>query len=214
MKKTIIAAAAVLFALAALPLFGEPALGGSSLEQVAELLAKEKVVHGIFRMEKSSADNKKVLKSSGFFVISSDDGIIWKTVKPVKTIHVMARDFSVSMTPSGKRTKVDASENPIYLQMARLTCALWTNDLDTLKELADVDFKSGENGWQMEIFPKDATIKAALEKILVEGYCADDVAVATQMTTILKNGSRASWYMTNQIFGGGLFSEEIEWFKQ
>lgn len=214
MKKTFFAvAAAALFALAALPLFAEPA-GGPSLEQVAELLAKEKVVHGMFKMEKSSAASKKVLKSNGFFVISADNGIIWKTLKPVKGIHVMARDFSVSMTPSGKQTKMDASENPVYLQMARLTCALWTNDLATLKELADVDFKSDEKGWQMEIFPKDETVKMALEKIHVAGYCVDDLAVAAEITTLLKNGSRASYYMTNQIFGGDLFPIEVEWFKQ
>ena len=215
MKKTIFAAAAaVLFALAALPLFAEPASDGPSLEQVAELLAKEKVVHGMFKMEKSSAASKKVLNSNGFFVISSDNGIIWKTLKPVKGIHVMARDFSVSMTPSGKRTKMDASENPIYMQMARLTCALWTNDLATLKELADVEFKSDEKGWQLEIFPKDETIKMLLDKILVAGYCVEDLAVATQITTFLKNGSRVSYYMANQVYGGGLFPEEIEWFKQ
>ena len=215
MKKSIVAtAAAVFFALAALPLFGEPSLGASSLEEVVERLAREKVVHGMFRMEKSSAGSKKVLKSNGFFVISSDDGIIWKNVKPVKNMHIMARDFSVSMSYNGKKTKIDASESPIYLQMARLTCALWTNDLATLKELADVEFKSDEKGWQLEIFPKDETIKMLLDKILVAGYCVEDLAVATQITTFLKNGSRVSYYMANQVYGGGLFPEEIEWFKQ
>ena len=58
MKKSIVAtAAAVFFALAALPLFGEPSLGASSLEEVVERLAREKVVHGMFRMEKSSVFN-------------------------------------------------------------------------------------------------------------------------------------------------------------
>ena len=204
--------AAAFLAFAALPLRAEP-LGQAapSLERVAELLAKHKVTRGQFVLERMSA-NGKALKSSGDFVIAADYGIIWKTEKPIKAAQVVAREWTLTESAGGKRVKMDASKNPVYKQMAVLTSALWTGDLQAVQSAADLNFWSDEKSWRIEMFPKDQAIQMALEKIIVEGTCGGGTAAATKMQMFLKGGNSAAYVMSGHAFSDTLSASERAYF--
>lgn len=197
------------FAFFCAPCFAQA--GGASLESVAELLSKNNVTRGFFVLERTSA-NGKSLKSSGDFVIASDYGIIWKTAKPIKSIQVVAKDFTLTESAGGKRIKTDAEKNPLYKQMALLTSSLWKGDLAAAKDAADIKFRSEDNNWQIEMFPKDAAVQMVLEKIVVEGKTAGGQAAATKMRMFLKGGNSVCYNMSGHAFGGGLTDAEKAYF--
>lgn len=189
-----------------------PAAAQPSLQEISSLLAKSQVTRGQFILERKSSSSKRSLKSSGEFVISSENGIIWKTLKPIKSVQVAAKDFSLTESASGKRVKIDGSKNPVYLQMALLTSALWTGDLKAVEGAADIKFLCGEGDWQLELFPKDQAIQMALEKIIVSGTYSEGQAVATEMQMKLKGGNSASYHMSGHLLGGQLSDEERKYF--
>ena len=202
---------AALFVFAGLSLFAAPASGQLSLERVAELLSKSKVTRGQFVLERTAA-NGKSLKSSGDFVIASDNGIIWKTTKPIKSTQVVAKEFSLTESAGGKRVKADAGKNPVYKQMALLTSSLWQGDLSAAQETADIKFRSEENLWQIEMFPKDQAVQMALEKIVVNGKVEGGQAFAMTMQMFLKGGNTACYKMSGHSFAERLSESEQAYF--
>ena len=208
-------AAAFLFALAffafaaSRPIFAEPA--APSLEDVAERLSKNKVTRGKFELERA-AKGGKALKSSGDFLIASDYGIIWKTEKPIKAAQVVAREWTLTESASGKRVKVDAGKNPVYKQMALLTSSLWNGDLTAAQSAADLQFWSDKESWRIEMFPKDQSVQMALEKIVVEGICSGGTAAATKMQMFLKGGNSARYNMSGHTFSDTLLADERAYF--
>ncbi len=205
MKKIV---AAIFLALASIPIFANP-----SLEDVAALLAKNKLVRGNFVLERKAASKDRGLKSSGEFVVAADYGMIWKTLKPIKSTQVMAKNFALTESGGGKRTKMQGSENPVYSQMAVLTSALWTNDLEAVYAAADVDFWSDQNSWSASLFPKDGAVRLALEKIVLSGTCSGGQAKVQKMTMILKGGNSAEYDLSGHSFGGGLSAAELSYFE-
>ena len=215
--KALFVCAAIFFAAESLWAQAEGA--GPSLERVSAALAKNKVTRGNFVLERTAANKSRALKSSGEFVIASDYGIIWKTYKPIKSVQAAAKNFTVAETASGKRTKIDGSQNPVYLQMALLTSALWSGDLEAVQAAAEIKFRSDENSWALELFPKDQAVQMALEKILVEGSWkpavagqAQDFAAATSLCMRLKGGNAACYYMSGHKFDFSLTSAELSYF--
>ncbi|MBR5097203.1 MAG: hypothetical protein IK094_08885 [Treponema sp.] len=205
-RRLCLAASLALFA--GLSLFAQ---ASPSLEYVAEQLSKNKVTRGQFVLKRTAA-NGKSLKSSGDFAIASDYGIIWKTIKPIKTIQVVAKEFTLTESAGGKRIKTDAGKNPVYRQMALLTSSLWNGDLAAAQEAADIKFSSDKNNWQIEMFPKDQAVQMALEKIVVEGKAEGGQAWATKMRMLLKGGNEACYNMSGHSFAASLSESEQAYF--
>ena len=203
MKKILLAA---FFVFAGLPLCAAP-----SLEDVAELLSKNKVTRGQFVLERTAKGGKS-LKSSGDFVIASDYGIIWKTIKPIKSVQVVAKEWTLTESAAGKRVKVDGSKNPVYKQMALLTSSLWNGDLAAAQAAADLQFWSDKESWRIEMFPKDQSVQMALEKIVVEGICSGGNASATKMQMFLKGGNSACYSMSGHSRAESLSDSEKAYF--
>ncbi|MBO7122542.1 MAG: hypothetical protein J6V90_04600 [Treponema sp.] len=212
-RKPKMAALFLILALAFLsaPSFAQSKGTGPSLEQVSAALAKNKVTRGLFVLERTAA-NGKSLKSSGEFAIASDYGIIWKTIKPIKSTQVVAKEFSLTESAGGKRVKMDADKNPVYKQMALFTSSLWKGDLAAAQYVADIKFRSDENSWQIEMFPKDQAVQMALEKIVVEGKSKDGQAWATKMQMLLKGGNAACYNMSGHSFAASLSETEQAYF--
>ena len=202
---------AAFFVVAGLSVFAAPASGQLSLERVAELLAKNKVTRGQFELERAAA-NGKSLKSSGDFTIASDYGIIWKTIKPIKSTQVVAKEFTLTESAGGKRVKTDAGKNPVYKQMALLTSSLWNGDLAAAQAAADLQFWSDEKLWQIEMFPKDQSVKMALEKIVVKGKAEGGQAAAIKMQMFLKGGNSACYSMSGHSYAESLSDSEKAYF--
>ncbi|MBQ7620200.1 MAG: outer membrane lipoprotein carrier protein LolA [Treponema sp.] len=216
--KALFVFAAIFFAAESLWAQSEGA--GPSLEQVSAALAQNKTVRGDFALERSAANKSRVLKSSGKFVIASDYGIIWKSEKPIKSVQVVAKEFSLTEAASGRRTKIDGRQNPVYLQMALLTSALWTGNLEAVQSAASLNFVSDENSWSLELFPKDKAVQMALEKIRVAGTWSAAAggkalsnAEVNLMEMNLQGGNSARYYMSGHKYDLPLTSAELSYFE-
>lgn len=201
----------LLLLLPATGLFAE----APTLESVAKNLAQNNITRGDFVLTRTSAKTNKSLKSSGRWTIAPDHGIIWDTQKPVKTTQVVTTDFMVLQNARGQKKQISGEANAIYSQMATLTSSLFTDKLDTVRTAADINFSYDTNSavWTIELFPKDESIKQALEKIIVTGYSDNSPAPSTKVLTMtmrMKNGDSTEYQLSNHETGGQLTKEELE----
>ena len=72
----------ILLALMSAKAFTQEANASITLEEVSQLLAKYPYIRGNFIQDKYIPSINRTLTSSGKFVITSKEGIIWQTEKP------------------------------------------------------------------------------------------------------------------------------------
>ncbi len=185
-----------------------------NLQQVSDALSKNKITRGEFSLERFSAKTNRALKSNGDFTIASEYGIIWFTQNPIKTTQAVTKNSMLTENARGARTKIQGSENKIYSQMAALTSALFSGDLAAAEQNARLDFSCQEKNWQVELFPRDASIKAMLEKIAIAGIFSDKTCIATEMRMIFKNGDSTSYQLRGHEFFDTLTNDEKSFFEE
>ena len=64
-------------------------------KKVCDGLAKNRLIRGDFELSQYIKKTGKELKSSGVFVLSADDGIIWFTEKPVSTVMAVKKNYMI-----------------------------------------------------------------------------------------------------------------------
>lgn len=186
----------------------------TNLQQVSDALSKNKITRGEFSLERFSAKANRALKSSGNFTIASEHGMIYFTQNPIKTTQAVTKNFMLTENARGKRTKIQGGENKIYSQMAALTSALFSGDLAAAEQNAQLDFSCQGKNWQVELFPRDASIKAMLEKITIAGTFSDETCVATEMRMVFKNGDSTLYQLREHEFFDTLTNDEKSFFEE
>ena len=66
----------------------------------------------------------------------------------------------------------------------------------------------------MEIFPRDASIKAMLEKISIAGKFSKKSCVATEMQIVFKNGDSTFYQLRGHEFFDTLTNDEKSFFEK
>ncbi len=194
--------------------FSNAIFAQTNLQQVSDALSKNKITRGEFSLERFSAKTNRAIKSGGVFTIAPKYGIIWFTQNPIKTTQVVTKNFMLTENSRGKRTKIQSGENKIYSQMAALTSALFSGDLNAIEQNAQLDFSCQEENWRVEIFPRDASIKAMLEKISIAGKFSKEFCVATEMRMIFKNGDSTFYQLRGHEFFDTLTNDEKSFFEE
>lgn len=195
-------------------IFANEVFAQTNLQQVSDALSKNKITRGEFSLERFSAKTNRALKSNGTFTIASEYGIIYFTQSPIKTTQVVTKNCMLTENARGARKKIQGDENKIYSQMAALTSALFSGDLSTAEQNARLDFSCQEKNWHVELFPRDASIKAMLEKIAIAGTFSDETCVATEMQMIFKNGDSTSYQLRGHEFFDTLTNDEKSYFEE
>ncbi len=180
----------------------------SSLESALSLLAKNKIQRGDFSLKKYSFKTERTINSSGTFVISSENGIIWFTQKPIVSVQAMTKNTAITKNSRGKISKIDGSENPVFLETASLTAAIFNGDISTIKEKCECEFSNEKNNWTLSLKPKDKSISAVLEKIIV---LACDKKI-TSIKMLHTTGDFSEYELRNHKFADTLNDDETALF--
>ncbi|MDE6068967.1 MAG: outer membrane lipoprotein carrier protein LolA [Treponemataceae bacterium] len=194
--------------------FANAIFAQTNLQEVSDALSKNKITRGEFYLERFSTKANRAIKSNGNFTIAPENGIIWFTKNPIKTTQVVTNDFMLTENSRGTRTKIQSDENKIYSQMAALTSALFSGNLNAIEQNAQLDFSCQGENWRVEIFPRDASIKAMLEKISIAGKFSKKSCVATEMQIVFKNGDSTFYQLRGHEFFDTLTNDEKSFFEE
>lgn len=202
------------FLIVSAAVFANIVFAQTSLRQVSDALSKGKITRGEFSLERFSAKTNRAIKSGGVFTFAIGHGMIWFTKNPIKTTQAVTTDFMLTENARGERTKIQGSQNKIYAQMAALTSAIFSGDLATIERNARPDFFCEEEKWRVELFPRDDSIKAMLEKIVIAGTFSKTSCVVTELRMIFKNGDSSSYQLRGHGFFDTLTNNEKSFFEE
>ncbi|GBU28109.1 hypothetical protein R84B8_01667 [Treponema sp. R8-4-B8] len=158
-------------------------------------LAEHPIVQGNFEQEKTLSRLKRVLNSSGNFIIAAGLGMVWDTVKPFPSTLTLGKDYLIQSRPGGQRTVLSAQGNETFLRMAEVISAVFSGNSQGLMDNFNVYFSGGASAWELGLIPKNNSIGVFAEKIIMKG----DIAIRS-ILIYEQNGDTVQYNLSNHRY--------------
>ena len=171
-------------------------------------LAQHKFIKGNFEQEKTISRLDRALKSSGNFIIASELGMVWDTVKPFPSTLTLGRDFMIQSRPGGQKTVLNAQGNETFLRMAEVISAAFSGNTKGLLDNFEIYYSDGTAAWELGLSPVDKTINSFAEKIIMKG----DAAIRS-IQIYEQNGDTIKYILSNHRYPAELNVEEKSLFS-
>jgi hypothetical protein len=170
-------------------------------------LSKHPVIKGEFEQCKTIKKLNRTMVSSGTFIISAENGVVWDTRKPFPSTMTVGRDFIIQTTPGGTKTTLSARGNETFLRLAEVIRAVFTGDPQTLLSNFDVFFNETGKTWNLGLIAKEPSIKQFAGKICMSGD-----STIRSMALFQQNEDTVAYILTRQTFFEVLHPDEQAFF--
>jgi len=145
----------------------------AAFRAISGRLAEHPIVKGTFEQEKILSRLGRSLKSEGNFIIVSERGMVWDTIKPFPSTLTLAKDYLIQSRSGGQKTLVSAQGNETFLRLAEVLNAVFSGNAQGLLENFEVYFSigntAGASGWVLGLSPLDKAISTFAARITMSG---------------------------------------------
>jgi len=179
-----------------------------SFRTTCAALAAYPVVKGSFEQEKVLSRLNRSLKSSGNFIISIEQGMVWDTVKPFPSALALGKNYLVQSRPGGERTVLSAAGNETFIRMAEVISAVFSGNIGGLLESFKVFYSGAPSSWEMGLLPLDRAINNFALRITMKGD-----SVIKSMTVYEQSGDTIIYGLSNHIYSSDLSVHEKAFFS-
>ncbi|MBO6176295.1 MAG: outer membrane lipoprotein carrier protein LolA [Treponema sp.] len=182
----------------------------AQLDKILTSITSHKITAGDFTQEKYASALKKPLKSSGTFIFSQDK-ILWRTLKPMKTSTAVTPDYIIQTTASGKRSVIESSSSEIFGTVASAMTSIFSGDSSEIEKYFDITVSDGQE-WTITLAPKDMTISSALKEIVISGSYEGSAARLGTFTIMQSDTDYTKYSLKNIKFKETLSNEDEAYF--
>ena len=190
----------------------------AAFEKTSNQFANFPFIKGSFEQEKYLNRLNRSLLSSGNFIIATDLGMVWDTLKPFPSTLVLGENYLVQSRPGGQKTVLSAEGNETFISMAEVISAVFSGNTKKLLEnfevfysengtAAGVASKGNISSWEIGLIPKDKTINSFAVKITMKG----DSAIRSILINE-QNGDSITYNLSNHSYPKELTLNEKSFF--
>jgi hypothetical protein len=172
------------------------------------LIAQNQYIRGNFNQEKKIMRLDRTIVSSGVFIIASDMGMVWDTLKPYPSTITLGKDYMIQSRRGGQRTVIDAKGNETFTQMAKVLNAVFTGDANELETNFEVFYTSNSSAWEIGLKPLSKSINMFAKRITVTGD-----SLIKSIVIIENNEDSTKYILSNHNVSGALTENEKNYFK-
>jgi len=211
MKKYLFGLVLILFLWAGVDCFAK----GMSVNDVLKNLTSHANTVGEFLQEKSIVvnGNRRVLKSSGTFIIS-DQGIVWNTLKPVRSISTITDGQIILTNSDGRRSVLEIPANNDFSSFSVSFSSLFKGNMENLNENFTVSYKENPSGeWIISLLPKKENLASFMKKIELSGLNLGGDSRLDSVTVFQQNGEDIKYTLSKQQVKEILSDEEKYYFE-
>ncbi|MCL2137945.1 MAG: outer membrane lipoprotein carrier protein LolA [Treponema sp.] len=171
-------------------------------------LAEKPIIKGNFVQEKYLNRFDRSLQSSGTFIITAKQGIVWETLQPFPSTMILGKDFIMQSRPDGRKSVISAQGNETFTQMAVVMSAVFSGQSQGLLDNFDVYFLGSVTNWNMGLLPRDSVFASFFIKIAISG----DSAIRS-IRIFEQNGDVITYTLSNPIYPTTLNDYEKTYFS-
>ena len=211
MKKYLFGLVLILFLCAGVNCFAK----GMSVNDVLKNLTSHANTVGEFVQEKSVVVNgkKRLLKSSGTFIISNQ-GIVWNTLKPVRSVSTITDGQIILANSDGRRSVLDIPANNDFSSFSVSFSSIFKGNMENLNENFSVSYKENSSGeWIIYLLPKKENLASFMKKIELVGVNLNGDSRLDSVTLFQQNGEDIKYTLTKQQVKEILSDEEKYYFE-
>jgi hypothetical protein len=162
---------------------------------VSANLAENPIIKGNFEQEKYLSRFSRSLMSSGNFIITVEQGMVWETLLPFPSTMVLGRDFIMQSRPDGRSSVISAQGNETFTQMADVLSAIFSGQSQRLLENFEVYFLGSVSNWNMGLLPRSIVFASFVTKITMSG----DSAIRS-IRLFEQNGDVITYKLSNLVY--------------
>ncbi|MBD5426721.1 MAG: outer membrane lipoprotein carrier protein LolA [Treponema sp.] len=170
---------------------------------VCAVLSAHAIQKGDFTQTKHIAKLNRDLVSSGTYLISRDDGIVWQTKKPFPSTLTVTSAAVMQTTASGKKSVLIAGSNPTFESFSTIISSVFVGGDRLNAQHFDIYFSPSADGWTIALVPKDAAIRAVAQQFVLCG-----AAMLQSVTMHEPGGDFVRYEFANQSFPATLTDDE------
>lgn len=176
-----------------------------TIEQVSKQLSQYPCTRGDFIQEKYIPSIKRSLTSSGTFLITAKEGIIWQTEKPYPSIMTVGMSHISQGTSLQNMTRIDTGSNQLFMEFSNAISSAFSGDLKVIENSFYTNFSAKGAQWTLLLEPKEEAVNQMVKSIQLQGESVLETVTMTE-----QSGSTITYKFSNQSFS----QEPTEYEKQ
>lgn len=185
--------------------------------RICTKLSDTRIVRGDFEQIQTVKKTGRTVKSSGKYTISAEDGIIWFTEVPVKSVMAVTKTYMIQEM-NGRQRKTDGSKNPTFTNMANVISALFTGNQEEIMNSFNVEcIPDSEKAyaWKIKLSPTDKTISSYIKEISLTAINPPKKkCIISEMIMVTFAGDSTTYELYNQELTDNLNSDEAKYFEK
>ncbi|MEI6897980.1 MAG: outer membrane lipoprotein carrier protein LolA [Psychromonas sp.] len=151
-------------------LFCSFSLTALTLEQLQQQLMMQQILRGDFSQSKTLQMFNQPLLSDGAFLLSQQQGLIWRQHNPFPVVLVLAKDKLRQQFEGQDAAVIDAQDNPMVFYFSHFFLSLFKGDLSALESQFSLSLTANKKGhWRLHLEPKQPPLNNIFKYIDIEG---------------------------------------------
>lgn len=163
-----------------------------TLDQLQQKLMTEQLLRGDFSQSKTLQIFDQPLVSKGTFLLSHQQGLVWKQQDPFSVLLVLANNKLSQQFAEQAPEIIEAKDNPMVFYFSHLFLALFKGDLNALNEQFELTLTNHNEAWVLHLKPKSAPLNKVFSIIEIHGVDQID-----KLNLIELNGDATTISFTN-----------------
>ena len=132
-------------------------------------LTEHELVRGEFTQNKKMKMFKAPLLSTGTFLLTKKEGLVWSQKTPFPVSIVLIKD-KLSQKFSGKNPQIiEAKANPMVFYFSHLFLSLFKGDINALEDQFQLSLSGNSTSWRLKLLPKSAPLNNVFSDISISG---------------------------------------------
>lgn len=151
-------------------LFAMPAQASDDVAAAVKAqLEQPAVLRGNFTQNKQIKGFSKPLLSSGDFIVSREQGVIWRTAKPFPSVLKLTRDEIVASEGDAVTFRLSAKSEPSVRIINGLMFSLLNGDVAALDKQFTISGTTMAGQWSLDLKPKQVALAKLIRGIALKG---------------------------------------------
>ncbi|MCI1208881.1 MAG: outer membrane lipoprotein carrier protein LolA [Treponema sp.] len=209
----------LLFILLFFPLMAASGQTSASFQKICAQLSGQPNTVGKFRQIKTLPNMQHNLVSSGTFIISAGNGILWQTEKPFASALAVTGTALIQTAADGSKTVTAAAGNRTFTEISGAIASVFEGNPEKMAAEFNIAFTSNNSSgstisWTTQLIPKSEELLSFIQKITLTGTAKDTVSKIESVKLQETNGGTVLYEFTAQIFPKKLTNDQRAFFNE
>lgn len=142
------------------------------LEKALAKVMNYEVASGDFKQTKLFKKRNRKFVSTGTFMISKKNGIIWKTQKPIFSELALNNGGIFERDSSGQSHMLLPKDNPIFADLSKNIQSFFSGKISELETKFQVFYEKKSCGFIMGLIPREGMARMVIDNVVLEA-CKD-----------------------------------------